>query len=114
MPETARKALGTSLEDVRAKRGALRIIAVFRRRGVSFLGLALLFSLTAVPASARELRIHSFHVDLDVMPDSTLTVSETIGVEFVGTWNGIYRTIPAEYLGPGGFNYSLYISDVSA
>ena len=29
-----------------------------------------------------------------------------------GPWQGIYRTIPVEYAGPGGFNYSLFLTDI--
>jgi len=48
------------------------------------------------------------------MPDSSLDVTETIEVQFIGSWNGIFRTIPVEYPGPGGFNYSLFLTDASA
>ena len=48
------------------------------------------------------------------MPDSSLDVTETISVEFTGVWQGIYRTIPVEYAGPGGFNYSLFVTDIGA
>jgi hypothetical protein len=68
----------------------------------------------AAPASARELRIRNFHSELDVMPDSSLDVVETIRVEFTGSWQGLYRTIPVEYPGPGGFNYSLMLEAISA
>ena len=63
---------------------------------------------------ARELHILNFHADLAVLPDSTLDVTETIRVEFSGSWQGLFRTIPVEYDGPGGFNYSLFLSDVRA
>ena len=68
----------------------------------------------APPLFARELRILNFHGDLLVLPDSTLDVTETIRVGFSGSWQGIFRTIPVEYDGPGGFNYSLFLSDVRA
>jgi predicted membrane protein DUF2207 len=67
-----------------------------------------------LPASARSLRIRDFHAELDVLPDSSLDVTETIRVDFEGSWQGIYRTIPVEYEGPGGFNYSLFLTDVNA
>jgi predicted membrane protein DUF2207 len=73
--------------------------------------VAVLFSL---PASARTLRIRDFHSELVVLPDSSLDVTETIHVDFEGIWHGIYRTIPVEYAGPGGFNYSLFVTDISA
>src|SRR5579864_3554901 len=73
--------------------------------------VAALFSL---PASARTLRIRDFHSELVVLPDSSLDVTETIHVDFEGMWHGIYRTIPVEYAGPGGFNYLLFVTDISA
>lgn len=79
------------------------------------LGLALLFATTStLPAFARELHIRDFHAELDVLPDSSLDVTETIRVDFSGAWQGIYRTIPVEYEGPGGFNYSLFVTDISS
>ena len=65
-------------------------------------------------ASARELRIPNFHSEVVVLPDSTIDVTETIEVQFIGAWNGVYRTIPVEYPGPSGFNYSLIVEDASA
>jgi hypothetical protein len=59
-------------------------------------------------------RIRDFHAELIVLPDSSLDVTETIRVDFTGARNGIYRTIPVEYAGPGGFNYSLFLTEISA
>ena len=51
----------------------------------ALLSLALVFAaLFALPASARELHIRDFHAELDVLPDSSLDVTETIRVEFTG------------------------------
>ena len=75
---------------------------------------ALAVLLVAPPLFAREMHILNFHSDLVVLPDSTLDVTETIRVEFSGSWQGLFRTIPVEYDGPGGFNYSLFLSDVRA
>jgi uncharacterized membrane protein YgcG len=80
-------------------------------RTICFLLLGLLF---ALPAAARELRIEAFHSEIVVLPDSTLDVTETIDVRFIGAWNGLLRTIPVEYPGPGGFNYSLFLTDTTA
>jgi uncharacterized membrane protein YgcG len=78
------------------------------------LGCLLLGLLSVLPAQARALRIQDFHSEIVVLPDSTLDVTETIGVQFIGAWNGMYRSIPVEYPGPGGFNYSLFLTDTSA
>jgi hypothetical protein len=67
-----------------------------------------------LPAQARELRIEGFHSEIVILPDSTLDIAETIDVRFIGAWNGLFRTIPVEYPGAGGFNYSLLLSDASA
>jgi len=74
----------------------------------------LLAGVFAPPLFAREIRILNFHSDLTVLPDSMLDVTETIRVGFSGSWQGLFRTIPVEYDGPGGFNYSLFLSDVRA
>src|SRR5260370_32366689 len=83
----------------------------FYRMALLCLVLAVLFT---VPASARTIRIRDFHTELDVLPDSTLDVTETIRVDFTGARNGFYRNIPVEYAGPSGFNYSLFLTDISA
>jgi hypothetical protein len=83
----------------------------FYRMALLCLVLAVLFT---VPASAGTIRIRDFHTELDVLPDSTLDVTETIRVDFAGARNGFYRNIPVEYAGPGGFNYSLFLTDITA
>jgi hypothetical protein len=74
----------------------------------------MLMAASGSPALARELRIQSFRAEILALPDSTIDVTETIEVQFIGSWQGLYRTIPVEYPGPGGFNYSLFLTDVSA
>ena len=71
--------------------------------------LALLVIAFAASASARQLKIEKFSVELFVQPDSTLDVNETIEANFIGEWHGLYRTIPVEYVTPQGFNYSLFV-----
>ena len=85
-----------------------------RRRNIlrfAFL-VALVFTLAA-SASARELKIEKFSAEIFVQPDSSLDVNETIEVNFIGAWHGLYRTIPVEYVNPQGFNYSLFVKLVS-
>lgn len=77
-------------------------------------GIAVLSVTIATPAAARELHIRDFHDEIDVLPDSSLDVVETIRVEFIGVWQGLYRTIPVEYPGPSGFNYSLLLDRIAA
>jgi hypothetical protein len=63
----------------------------------------------AAPAAARELKIQKFSAEIFVQPDSALNVTETIEANFIGSWHGLYRTIPVEYVTPQGFNYSLFV-----
>jgi uncharacterized membrane protein len=70
--------------------------------------LALLF-LSSCGASARELEIQNFHADVEVSPDGSVNVTEKIQVHFIGSWQGLYRSIPIEYVTPQGFNYTLFV-----
>ena len=63
----------------------------------------------AQPAHARQLTLKSFDEQVVVHPDSTIEVTEILEVKFEGSWNGIYRTIPVEYRGSLGLNYTLFI-----
>jgi uncharacterized membrane protein len=70
--------------------------------------LALLF-LSICGVSARELEIQNFHADVQVSPDGSINVTEKIQVHFIGSWQGLYRSIPIEYVTPQGFNYTLFV-----
>jgi len=74
--------------------------------------LALLLAAAACPShvNARSLTIESFEATIVVNLDGSIQVTETIRPRFVGTWNGIYRTIPVEYRTPQGLNYTLFLS----
>ncbi|HTU35919.1 MAG TPA: DUF2207 domain-containing protein [Candidatus Acidoferrum sp.] len=79
------------------------------------LRIALFFVAFAVPAAARQLVIKNFDEQVRVHRDSSIDVTENIQTQFIGgPWHGIYRTIPIQYQGPGGFNYTLFIENVSA
>ena len=87
-----------------------------RPRSAPLATLGALLALALLPAAAsaqRSLAIRSFHADVDVRPDGTVRVVEDIEVEFQGSWNGIYRTIPVQYRTPQGFDYHLVL-DVGA
>jgi hypothetical protein len=71
--------------------------------------LAALVVAFAAPASGRELKIQKFSAEIFVQQDSALNVTETIEVNFIGSWHGMYRLIPIEYVSPRGFNYSLFV-----
>ena len=70
--------------------------------------LALLL-LSVCGVSARELEIQNFHADVQVSPDGSISVTEKIQVHFIGSWQGLYRSIPIEYVTPQGFNYTLFV-----
>lgn len=72
---------------------------------------ALLFLvLVALPASAqRSWRISDFQTNIAVMNNGTMLVTEHINLVFIGEWHGIHRTLPIEYPGPHGTNYSLFL-----
>lgn len=81
----------------------------FHRAAIIFVAaLAAIFA-TALPASARQLTIQNFNVQVTVQPDSTIDVTETLTVNFQGLWHGIYRSIPIEYRGSMDLNYTLFI-----
>lgn len=77
-----------------------------RTRVLSALFLVVLFTL---PAFARNWRISDFHSTITVDKTGGIFVIERISFVFSGSYNGIYRTIPVEYPGPGGTNYHLFL-----
>ncbi len=88
--------------------GALRNL--FQRAVIPVaLGLLAIAFAAPAPASARELKIEKFSAEISIQPDASLDVNETIDVDFIGAWHGLYRTIPVEYVTPQGFNYSLFV-----
>ncbi len=81
-----------------------------RRSLVLLARLALLVALAATSsAQARNWRVTDFKDTIAIGADSTALVSERITVAFTGAWHGIHRTIPVEYPGPYGTNYTLFL-----
>jgi uncharacterized membrane protein len=68
------------------------------------------FSLLVSAAGARELRIEKFDSEIVVSPNGTIDVTETIQVQFIGSWKGLYREVPVEYVTPQGLNYTLFLN----
>lgn len=84
-----------------------------RKQGWGLVGLIFLLLALAPAGGALEQRswkIENFEVLLEVRADGTLRVTETIQPHFVGSYNGIFRTIPIDYDAPGGFNYRLFLA----
>jgi hypothetical protein len=75
-------------------------------RGLVFVACTLAF---AVPAAARSWRIADFQDTILVNQHAVVTVHERITLVFIGEWHGIHRTIPVEYPGPQGTNYTLFL-----
>jgi uncharacterized membrane protein len=69
-----------------------------------------LFLLFASAAPARELRIEKFDSEIVISSKGAIDVTETIQVQFIGSWKGLYREIPVEYVTPQGLNYSLFLN----
>jgi uncharacterized membrane protein len=72
--------------------------------------LALLLTLTATPALARDWHITRFVSNIAVHQDGTMQVREHLEIDFNGTYHGIYRDIPIRYPGPNGSNYTLFLN----
>jgi uncharacterized membrane protein YgcG len=72
-----------------------------------------LLCVLALPASAtaqvHNWRITDFKDTVSIAPDGTALVSEKITLAFVGEWHGIHRTIPVEYPGLQGTDYTLFL-----
>jgi len=85
-------------------------IAVRRRRPAWLLAACLLFSAAAF---ARSWQITDFDDQISIQQDGTAAVRERITLQFTGQWHGIHRTIPIQYPGPNGSNYTLFVDDVS-
>ena len=78
--------------------------------------LVLLLVLTvavAASAQAHNWRVADFKDTVSIAADGTALVSEKITVIFVGEWHGIHRTIPVEYPGAEGSNYTLFLDVLS-
>jgi uncharacterized membrane protein YgcG len=57
--------------------------------------------------------VADFKDTISISADGSALVSEKISVVFVGEWHGIHRTIPVEYPGPNGSNYTLFLKVLS-
>lgn len=74
-----------------------------------FLFAVILALCAPLPAAARSWRIADFTDTITVTTDGSTAVHERLTLVFIGEWHGIHRTIPVEYPGPRGTNYTLYL-----
>ena len=63
----------------------------------------------ATPLYARSWRIADYQDTISINQAGQAVVSERITLVFIGEWHGIHRTIPVEYPGPHGTNYTLFV-----
>ena len=80
-----------------------------RKVAVRWVAAAALVVLFITPAFARSWHIANFTSTIDIDQRGYAQVSERIDLVFVGSFQGIWRTIPVEYPGPNGSNYSLFL-----
>jgi uncharacterized membrane protein len=77
----------------------------------------LLLLLFLIPLSAaaqsHNWRVTDFQDTISIAADGKALVSEKITLAFTGEWHGIHRTIPVEYPGPQGTNYTLFVKVLS-
>jgi len=64
---------------------------------------------SSAAAQVRNWRVADFKDTIAISADGSSLVSEKITLVFVGQWHGIHRTLPIEYPGPHGTNYTLFI-----
>ena len=64
-------------------------------------------------AQAHSWRVTDFKEAISIAPDGSALVSERIALAFAGEWHGIHRSIPVEYPGPQGTNYTLLLDVLS-
>jgi uncharacterized membrane protein len=75
----------------------------------------LLLALAATSLAAQKsYSIERFDARIRVNPDASVDVTETITARFVGSWNGLFRTIPVKYRTSQGLNWTLGVALVSA
>jgi Predicted membrane protein (DUF2207) len=63
--------------------------------------------------SAQTWQITDFKDTIGVSKNGNVVVSERLTIDFRGVWHGIHRTIPVEYPGPKGTNYTLFLNVTS-
>lgn len=67
------------------------------------------FAVLTAPLFAQSWRIADFQDTILIGEDGSTLVKERINLVFIGQWHGIHRTIPVEYPGPQGTNYTLFL-----
>ncbi|CAN5661170.1 DUF2207 domain-containing protein [soil metagenome] len=68
---------------------------------------------TPVAAAERRIEFRELVSSIVVLRDGSIRVTERLTVHFEGEWNGVYRTIPVEYLTNQQLRYRLRLDVVS-
>src|SRR6266566_3484313 len=89
---------------------AMLRIQNFLRKFLYSAVVVVLLSSFSTPAWARSYHIAKFNSTIHVDEDGSARISEQITFAFSGSFQGVYRNIPVEYPGPGGSNYSLFLT----
>jgi uncharacterized membrane protein len=87
-----------------------RALTKYTRLACAAFLLFALFSFFVSAAAARELHIEKFDSEIVVSPNGSIDVTETIQAQFIGSWKGLYREVPVEYVTPQGLNYTLFLN----
>lgn len=82
------------------------------RFGTGYL-LLLCASVFPSPLHAKSWRVTEFQDSIAIDQAGGARVSERLTIQFEGEWHGIHRTIPIEYPGPHGTNYTLLLKVLS-
>ena len=75
---------------------------------LSLLAVTLVFASSSA-AQSKSWRITDFKDTVSISENGSAVVNEKITLAFVGEWHGIHRTIPVEYPGPHGTNFTLFL-----
>ncbi|HLW55612.1 MAG TPA: DUF2207 domain-containing protein [Candidatus Angelobacter sp.] len=71
--------------------------------------VVLFLCLATAPGWARAYHVAMFDSTVHVDDDGSARITEKITFDFRGQFQGVYRTIPVDYPGPRGTNYSLFV-----
>ena len=77
--------------------------------GACLIVASLLLSTVPLAAQQRSWRISDFTADIDIQKNGSAEINERISLVFIGSFHGIHRYIPVDYVGPEGSNYSIFL-----
>jgi uncharacterized membrane protein YgcG len=97
-------------KEVRCKGAGMLIRTILRR---STCVLLLVVASAAAVAQGKSWHVADFKDTISISADGSALVSEKITLVFAGQWHGIHRSIPVEYPGPKGSNYTLFLKVLS-